>query len=264
MSLIPTWPIAFGALVVGLAAGAALDHTIMSARIDKMKAATAEVDRQRAEIRAADELDARTKEQKLTARVGQVEQEKTNAINANNRRLAAELDRLRQRPDRRPAPGGEAAAARTAPTCSTTDLSWFNATEGTFVCSYLPGAAMGNAKSVFAVSDGTSNNYMYAGTRNGSSNYGTNSRVSAGAVETVGSFGAADTSAQKVAYAFKSGDYSASQRGSATAAGTNTVPTVTALYLASLSGTLTFNGWISSLQYYNLRLSDAQLQAKST
>lgn len=42
MSLIPTWPIAVGALAVGLAGGAALDHTIMSSKIDRMKLDNAE------------------------------------------------------------------------------------------------------------------------------------------------------------------------------------------------------------------------------
>lgn len=42
MSLIPTWPFVVGGLLIGAAGGAALDHTIMSARIDRMKAADAE------------------------------------------------------------------------------------------------------------------------------------------------------------------------------------------------------------------------------
>ncbi|MES2349137.1 MAG: hypothetical protein V4641_16370 [Pseudomonadota bacterium] len=42
MSLIPTWPIAIGALVLGTAAGVAVDHAIMSSRIDKIKLTNAE------------------------------------------------------------------------------------------------------------------------------------------------------------------------------------------------------------------------------
>lgn len=115
MSLIPTWPIAVGALVLGALGGAALDHTIMSSKIDGIEKRAAEVDRQRAEIRAADELDARTKEQTLTAQVGKVQQEKTNEIDRINSRHALELDGLRRRADRRPATSGQGAAA--APAC---------------------------------------------------------------------------------------------------------------------------------------------------
>lgn len=116
MSLIPTWPIAVGALALGLAGGAALDHTIMSARIDRMEKATAEIDRQRAEIRAGDELEARQKEQTWAARVGQVEQEKTNEIARVRAAGAAALsdERMRKRADRPAAnPSGmpQAAAA---------------------------------------------------------------------------------------------------------------------------------------------------------
>lgn len=114
MSLIPTWPIAVGALALGLAGGAALDHTIMSARIDRMEKATADIDRQRAEIRAGDELEARQKEQTWAARVGQVEQEKTNENARIAARYATDLDSLRKRADRRPAPSGGTAPAATS------------------------------------------------------------------------------------------------------------------------------------------------------
>lgn len=120
MSLIPTWPIAAGALVVGLTAGAALDHTIMSAKIARIEKAAADVDRQRAEIRAADERAERTKEQTWAERVGQVEQEKTNAIAQVQAAGAAALnsERMRQRAERRPAPSG--AVGQSAPTCQGT------------------------------------------------------------------------------------------------------------------------------------------------
>lgn len=115
MSLIPTWPIAVGALVLGAAGGAALDHIIMAGRISKMEAQTAEVDRQRAEIRATDEREARAKETKLAAQVGQIEQEKVDAISDINRRHAVELDGLRKRADRKPTGASQTPGA--APTC---------------------------------------------------------------------------------------------------------------------------------------------------
>lgn len=131
MSLIPTWPIAVGAMVLGALGGAALDHTIMGARIDRMEKATAEVDRQRAEIRAADERDSRTKEQTWAARVGQVEQEKTNAIAQVQAAGAAALnsERMRQRTERRPAPsGGVPEAAATCAGATGAELSRPDAT----------------------------------------------------------------------------------------------------------------------------------------
>lgn len=36
MSLVPTWPIAVGTLVIGLAAGAWADHTVMARKYDKL------------------------------------------------------------------------------------------------------------------------------------------------------------------------------------------------------------------------------------
>jgi hypothetical protein len=41
MSLIPTWPFVAGALLIGAAGGAALDHTIMAGKIDRMELAAA-------------------------------------------------------------------------------------------------------------------------------------------------------------------------------------------------------------------------------
>jgi len=133
MSLIPTWPIAVGALVVGMATGAFADHTIMAGRIDKMKAETAEVDRQRAEIRAADERDARAKEQSWATRVGQVEQEKTNAIAQAQAAGAAALnsERMRQRADRRPAPGG--GVPKTATACAGSTGAELSRPDATFL-----------------------------------------------------------------------------------------------------------------------------------
>lgn len=120
MSLIPTWPFVVGALVIGGAGGFALEHTIKSAEIARAAKVTAEVDRQRSEIRAADERDARSKEQTWAERVGQVEQEKTNAIaQAQAAGVAAiNSERMRQRSDRRPAPSG--AASQASATCKGT------------------------------------------------------------------------------------------------------------------------------------------------
>lgn len=104
MSMLPTWPIAAGALVLGLALGAYADHTVMAGRIAKIERAHADVERQRAEVYATDQVEARTKEQAWAARVGQVEQEKTNENARIAARYTAELDGLRKRAERRPTP----------------------------------------------------------------------------------------------------------------------------------------------------------------
>lgn len=41
MSIIPTWPFVVGALVIGAAGGAYVDHAVMSGRIDRMELAAA-------------------------------------------------------------------------------------------------------------------------------------------------------------------------------------------------------------------------------
>lgn len=106
MSILPTWPIAVGALVLGLAGGAWIDHTVMAGRIAKIEKTHADVLGQIAQVQAEDERESRTKEQAWAARVGQVEQENKDENARIAARYAAQLDGLRQRADRRPAPAG--------------------------------------------------------------------------------------------------------------------------------------------------------------
>lgn len=106
MSILPTWPIAAGTLVLGIVLGAYADHTVMAGRIAKIEKGHADVMRQLAEVHDADQLEARTKEQTWAQRVGQVEQEKTNENARIAARYAAQLDGLRQRAERRPTPSG--------------------------------------------------------------------------------------------------------------------------------------------------------------
>lgn len=54
MSLIPTWPFVVGGLLLGAAGGAALDHTIMSAKIDRMKLDNAEAISQASQVALSD------------------------------------------------------------------------------------------------------------------------------------------------------------------------------------------------------------------
>jgi len=106
VSILPTWPIAVGTLVLGLAAGAWIDHTVMAGRIAKIEKGHADVMRQLAEVKATDERENRTKEQKAVERLGQLEQEKIDAKEQARVASAAALnsERMRQRAERRPAP----------------------------------------------------------------------------------------------------------------------------------------------------------------
>lgn len=119
MSILPTWPIIVAGSAFAFAAGVFADHTVMAGRIAKINAAHADVLRQMAEIQATDQAEARTKERAWTERVGQIEQEKTDENARIAARYAAQLDSLRQRPDRRPTPANgvpEATAACAAAT----------------------------------------------------------------------------------------------------------------------------------------------------
>lgn len=115
MNLLPTWPIAVGALVLGLAGGAYVDHSIMAGRIDKINAAHAEQERERQVVRAADELAARNKEQAWAERLGKTEQEKQDEIDRVRAAGAAAIAGLQNRPDRKPA--GASGVPTAAPAC---------------------------------------------------------------------------------------------------------------------------------------------------
>ncbi len=115
MNLIPTWPIAVGALVLGMAGGAYVDHAIMAGRIDKINATHAEQERERQVVRAADELAARQKEQTWAERLGKTEQEKQDEIARVRAAGAAAIAGLQNRPDRKPA--GAGGVPQAAPAC---------------------------------------------------------------------------------------------------------------------------------------------------
>lgn len=114
MSILPTWPIAAGTLVIGLVAGAYVDHNIMAGRIDKMTAAHAETLRQREVKRAADEATARSNERQMTEAIGLIEQGKTDEIARIRNAAADTVARLQNRPDRQPARTGGVPQAATA------------------------------------------------------------------------------------------------------------------------------------------------------
>lgn len=125
MSILPTWPIAAGTLAIGLAMGAYVDHKVMSARIEKMEAATAEQERVRQVQRAADERKAREKEQQWAARAGQIEEEKTNEIVRVKSDADALIARLRQQAASKPArPSPVPGSAPSCPDAAGSDVSF--------------------------------------------------------------------------------------------------------------------------------------------
>lgn len=111
MSILPTWTIAAGALALGIAGGAYVDHKVMQGRIDKIQIAHTEQLRVREVQRAKDEVAAREAERLLAVRAGQIEQEKVNAIAAVRSDADALIARLRKQAASKPAnPGGVPAA----------------------------------------------------------------------------------------------------------------------------------------------------------
>lgn len=107
MSVLPAWPIAAAALLVGFAGGFGLEHTRLGAQLSELRADHANEAAQREQVRAADERAMREKERKQAAAAGAALQEKQDEITRINSRHAGQLDSLRQRAER-PAsdPGG--------------------------------------------------------------------------------------------------------------------------------------------------------------
>lgn len=124
MSILPTWPIAAGALFIGLAAGAYADHKIMQGRIDKITIAHTEELRVREVKRADDERAARSKEQQWNLKLNEVEQRRINE-NERLRNLAASaVASVQQRPNRQPAPAsGSTTPATTCKAATGAELS---------------------------------------------------------------------------------------------------------------------------------------------
>lgn len=124
MSILPTWPIAAGALALGLAGGAYIDHKIMQGRIDKIQIAHTEELRVREVKRAEDERAARTREQQLAAKVGQIEQERQDEVAKVRSSADSLIERMRKQANSKPTnsggvrpscPAGESAAGADVP-----------------------------------------------------------------------------------------------------------------------------------------------------
>ena len=106
MSILPTWPIAAGALFIGLAGGAYVDHKIMQGRIDKITIAHAKVEQERMVQRTRDEVAARENERILVERANQIEQEKIDAIANVKSDADALIERMRKQANSKPTSAG--------------------------------------------------------------------------------------------------------------------------------------------------------------
>lgn len=124
MSILPTWPIAAGALVIGLAGGAYVDHKIMQGRIDKITIAHAEELRVREVKRSEDERAARDKEKSRSDFVAKIEQDKTDEIARIRTYYSDQLARVQNRASRKPAnPSGVSTTSTTCEGSTGADLS---------------------------------------------------------------------------------------------------------------------------------------------
>lgn len=124
MSILPTWPIAAGALIIGLAGGAFIDHKIMQGRIDKIAIAHTEELRVREVKRADDERAERSKEQAWNFKLNEVEQRRIDENERLRTIAASAVASVQQRPNRQPAPAsGSSAPATTCKAATGAELS---------------------------------------------------------------------------------------------------------------------------------------------
>lgn len=160
-----------------------------------------------------------------------------------------------------------AAATRALDVCSTTDLSWFNASEGTFVVRFATRDISATAVNAFAMTDGTGNERISV--QESGSGVPAIIVIDGGATQAnTGASGVtmtADTFAT-LAGAYQVNNFAGSTNGGAIGTDTSgTLPTVTTLNVGGRnSQSAPLNGWISSLAYYPRRLPDATLQRLST
>lgn len=103
MNISTDWYFAAGLLVIGIAGGAYVDHSIMESRINKITSAHAEDLRVLQVQRAKDEAAARAKEQTLTAQIATIEQARTNEVATVRTDAAALIERLRNQATSKPA-----------------------------------------------------------------------------------------------------------------------------------------------------------------
>lgn len=160
-----------------------------------------------------------------------------------------------------------AAATRAAPVCSTTNLSWFNSLEGTFVSRASVGSVAANERNVYSVTDSTdANRIHFRANAPGDTQYVVVTSSVAQAALAGATYSASYTPIN-TAVAYKSDDFAISANGGAVSADTSgTVPTgLTTLYVGNRNNISTtfINGWLKYLAYYPSRLPNATFQGLS-
>ena len=141
---------------------------------------------------------------------------------------------------------------------------WYNQTEGTFVVGY--GQATGTTpRALVVANDGTNNNNvgLYADGSNDLNNQPAVAVVTSSVSQVnINMPAVAQNATHKMAFSYKTDDFAVSVDGGAVLTDTSgTVPTVNRLDIGNRISTLFNNGHIRSIQYYNTRLPNAQLQA---
>ena len=152
-----------------------------------------------------------------------------------------------------------AAATRAADVCSTTDLSWYNATEGTFVVGARTDSLATADRILFNMDDGGGSNIIRQRVQ-------TTGIVGSSVVAT--GWNIANTVTAGTAFksnlAYKASDLASSLNGGTVATASGALPTVTSLTVGAGISLQPFNGYIQSLTYYPKRLPNAMLQGLST
>ena len=138
--------------------------------------------------------------------------------------------------------------------------SWFNASEGTFVC-WSDNASTGY-RTAFIADDGTSNNKMFVQTNITANGQQWASRAAATWVVTLSNQGW--TNNGKTAACYKLNDYYYSTNGAASTGDTSAaVPTVNRLVLGAEAAANYLNGHVQKFMYFPQRLTNAEIRANS-
>ena len=159
-----------------------------------------------------------------------------------------------------------AAVTRNADVLTYTTSGWFNATEGAFVATYTPSNLSASAFQLLGVDDGTTNEQIYLYSDNSGPRTifavvdggASQANFSLGNINAVGS-------QSKTAAAYKLNDLAGTSNGGTVQTDTSaTIPTVTTLRIALITGGSNYFGNYASLAIYTRRPTNAQLQGLTT
>lgn len=162
-----------------------------------------------------------------------------------------------------------ATVTRAADDVSSSDVSWYNETEGTLYASCYQTRPAADTD-IININDGTQNNRVKLGTTDVASANLSNLLVSVGGVgqvdlreDTV----TADGVLNRIAAAYKVNDFELYTNNSRSGTGdqVGSVPTgITTLQVGGRGGVLQYHGWIAEIAYYNERLDNTVLDEYST